>query len=307
MTDLVQPFVSVIIPVFNDADRLTLCLEAIAQQTYAQSRYEVIVVDNGSDHPDLVKDVVARYENTVFASEPTPGSYAARNRGLTLAKGEVLAFTDADCIPAPDWLERGVLHLLQIPNCGQVVGKVNLFFADPQHPTAVELYESLTAFPQERLLREFHGGATANVFTWRHVMNTVGQFNDRLKSNGDLEWGKRVYLAGYSQIYAADVQVRHPSRRSFTDLHKRTVRLAGGVYDRLVRSESSFIQRQKMFARLLLDDLTPPVHFVLNTFRSSNLERWQYKLKASLVIFYVRYVSAWEKTRLKLGGVSERG
>ncbi|MBD0337554.1 MAG: glycosyltransferase, partial [Cyanobacteria bacterium Co-bin13] len=241
------------------------------------------------------------------AYEATPGSYSARNRGLALASGRVIAFTDADCVPAPDWLERGVARLQATPNCGQVVGKVNLFFANPQRPTAVELYESLTAFPQERLLREFHGGATANVFTWRSVLDRVGPFNPQLKSNGDIEWGGRVFQAGYEQVYAAEVQVEHPARQSFRELHKRTVRLAGGVYDRLVRSEHAFGQRQKMFARLLLDDLTPPINFVINTFRNPDLKRWQYKAKASLVIFYVRYVSAWEKTRLKLGGISDRG
>ncbi|NJK28139.1 MAG: glycosyltransferase family 2 protein, partial [Coleofasciculaceae cyanobacterium SM2_3_26] len=204
-------------------------------------------------------------------------------------------------------LERGVTRLSQTPNCGQVIGKVDLFFANAEQPTVVELYESLTAFPQERLLKEFHGGATANVFTWRHVLDRVGNFNTRLKSNGDLEWGQRVFQAGYNQIYAGDVRVKHPTRRSLRELHKRTVRLAGGVYDRFIKPEDSFLQRQKMFARLLLDDLTPPVRFAIATFRNPTLKHWQRKLQVLLMLFYVRYVSAWEKTRLKLGGISDRG
>ncbi|HSM84194.1 MAG TPA: glycosyltransferase family 2 protein [Nodosilinea sp.] len=300
-------FVSVIIPVFNDGERLRLCLAALAQQSYEPSSFEVIVIDNGSDDLERVQAVVAPYANVTLAVEPTPGSYAARNRGLALAKGAAIAFTDADCIPAADWLERGIARLEQEPNCGQVVGKVNLFFADPQHPTAVELYESLTAFPQERLLREFHGGATANVFTWRRVIDQVGPFNTRLKSNGDIEWGRRVFEAGYGQVYAADVQVGHPARRSLAELRKRTVRLAGGVFDRFIHPDDPFIQRQKMFARLLVDDLTPPVNFFVTTFSNSELKRWQHKLKAALMILVVRYISASEKMRLKLGGVSDRG
>ena len=307
MADSDYPFVSVVIPVFNDAERLRLCLQALEQQTYERSRYEIVVVDNGSAQPDQVKAVVEPYARVQFAIEPTPGSYAARNHGLALAKGEVVAFTDADCVPEPNWLEQGVNHLRQTPNCGQVIGKVTLFFANPQAPTAVELYESLTAFPQERLLRDFHGGATANVLTWRHVIDKVGNFNTRMKSNGDLEWGERVFQAGYEQVYAADVQVNHPARRTLPELYKRTVRLAGGVCDRLIKPDDSFIQRQKMFARLLMNDLTPPVNFVVNTFRNSHLKCWQHKLKASLVIFYVRYISAGEKIRLKFGGASDRG
>ncbi|NJL35339.1 MAG: glycosyltransferase [Leptolyngbyaceae cyanobacterium SM1_4_3] len=301
------PFVSVIIPVYNDAGRLKICLEALANQTYPQSQYEIIVIDNGSDAVEQVEAVVAQYPNAIATQELKPGSYAARNHGLTLTKGEVIAFTDADCVPAVDWLEKGVHHLLTTLNCGQVVGKVEIFFENPDRPTPVELYESVTAFPQERLLQQFRGGATANVLTWRKVIDQVGSFNDRLKSNGDLEWGKRVFLAGYQQVYAADVQVGHPARRSLNELHKRTVRLSGGVYDLYIQQDASFWERNKTFARLLLNDLVPPVNFIVNTFKNPKLNRLGYKVKVSLVFFFVRYISAWEKTRLKFGGVSDRG
>lgn len=302
-----SPFVSVVIPVYNDAARLKICLEALENQTYPQSQYEIIVIDNGSDVVEQVEAVVAQYPNAIATQELTPGSYAARNHGLTLAKGDVIAFTDADCVPAADWLEQGVHHLLTTPNCGLVAGKVEIFFENPDRPTPVELYESVTAFPQERLLQQSRGGATANVLTWRKVIDRVGNFNDRLKSNGDLEWGKRVFLAGYQQVYAADVRVGHPARRSLAQLHKRTVRLAGGVYDLYIKRDASFWERNKTFARLLINDLVPPINFIINTFRNPKLNRFGHKVTVSLVIFFVRYISAWEKTRLKLGGVSDRG
>ncbi|NJR32909.1 MAG: glycosyltransferase, partial [Chamaesiphon sp. CSU_1_12] len=68
-------FVSVIIPVFNDAERLRLCLEALQNQTYPQNLYEVIVVDNGSNPDEDVKSVVAEFGQAIAAFEPTPGSY----------------------------------------------------------------------------------------------------------------------------------------------------------------------------------------------------------------------------------------
>jgi glycosyltransferase involved in cell wall biosynthesis len=302
-----SPFVSVVIPVYNDAARLKICLKALANQTYPQSLYEIVVIDNGSDEVEQVEAVVAQYSNAIATQELKPGSYAARNHGLTLTKGEVIAFTDADCVPAADWLEKGVHHLLTTPNCGQVVGKVEIFFENPDRPTPVELYESVTAFPQERLLQQFRGGATANVFTWRKVIEQVGNFNDRLKSNGDLEWGKRVFLAGYQQVYAADVQVGHPARRSLAQLHKRTVRLAGGLYDLSIRQDASLWERNGNFIRLLLSDLVPPVNFIINTFRNPSLGQFRYKVNVSLVFFFVRYISAWEKTRLRFGGVTNRG
>ncbi|NJM17451.1 MAG: glycosyltransferase [Richelia sp. RM2_1_2] len=302
-----SPFVSVIIPVFNDAERLKICLEAIDVQTYPKSLYEVIVVDNGSDEGQNIKGVVEQFTSAIATYESTPGSYAARNRGISLAKGKVIAFTDADCIPALDWLEKGVKNLLAMDNCGLVAGKVNLFFKNPQQPTPVELYESITAFPQERLLNNRKAGATANVFTFKAVFDRVGLFNANLKSNGDMEWGKRVYEAGYQQIYAEDTCVAHPTRYSWADLYKRTVRLAGGVYNLYIKPDDHFIQRQKMFARLLFDSIVPPVNFAINAFQDSRLQSFEQKIKVSLTMCFVRYVSAWELTRLKLGGTANRG
>ena len=306
MDEREYPFVSVIIPVFNDGERLQLCLAALAQQTYGRSRYEIIVVDNGSTPLEPVKQALEPYDGVVFEIEPTPGSYAARNKGLALAKGVVIAFTDADCIPAPDWLAQGVDALLNTPNCGQVVGKVDIFFANPQRPTLVELYENITAFPQERLLQQFHGGATANVFTWRQVINQVGQFNPQLKSYGDLEWGQRVYAKGYRQIYAKSVLVQHPARTSLGELYTRTQRLAGGYYDLQLKQVQSFWPRQLIFLRTLLQHLTPPVFFTINTLLDNRLNGIGQRFKVSLMMFLVRYISAWETLRLKLGGVSNR-
>ena len=87
-------FVSVIIPVFNDAERLKICLTALEKQTYPQDYYEVIVVDNGSD--ENLENVVKQFTQAKLAYYPELGSYAARNHGIALAKGEILAFTDAD-------------------------------------------------------------------------------------------------------------------------------------------------------------------------------------------------------------------
>ena len=122
------PFVSVIVPVYNQGAQLQRCLAALAAQTYERSRFEIIVVDNGSEDADAIAAAVAPYSNARLTLEATPGSYAARNHGLTLAQGDILAFTDADCLPATDWLAEGVRQLTQHPNCGQVIGEIELFF-----------------------------------------------------------------------------------------------------------------------------------------------------------------------------------
>lgn len=301
-----HPFVSVIIPVYNYTERLKLCLEALENQTYPKTGYEVIVVDNASDEAADIKGVVAQFGQAIAAYESTPGSYAARNKGISLAKGEVIAFTDADCIPASDWMEKGVEHLLDVPNCGLVAGKIEIFFKDPTHLTTVELYESLMALPQQEFLEKHRYGATANVFTWRKVIKDVGAFDETLKSSGDVEWGERVYSYGYQQVYAEDTCVAHPARYSFKELYKRTLRHIGGTYDLQTRRYSSYLKRNQMFMSSLFFNLTPPLQFMVTVFRNPSLKKLHHKFKVSLVMFFIRYVSAWELIRLKFGSVSAR-
>ncbi|ASC72501.1 EAL domain-containing protein/glycosyl transferase [Halomicronema hongdechloris C2206] len=300
------PFVSVIIPVFNDQERLKLCLDALCQQTYERTRHEIIVVDNGSEDYGKVQHIVEGFEQATVVQELFPSSYAARNKGILLAKGDIIAFTDSDCIPDIHWLEKGVKHLTSQSDCGMVVGRIEVFFRDPQKPTLVELYQSLTAFPQEQHLKEFNGGATANLITFREVIYRVGNFNSSLKSFGDFEWGRRVFMAGYKQVYADDVIVKHPARSSWQELQKRTIRASGGVYDYFLGKQTSWLGKNKMFMRLLLNDLVPPVHFTISTFRNQQLKTFYEKLNISLILLVVRYISALEKIRLRFGGASIR-
>jgi glycosyltransferase involved in cell wall biosynthesis len=300
------PLVSVIIPVFNDGLALAHCLEALAHQSYPVNQLEIIVIDNGSDPLATVQQAVAPYPQVRLVQELTPGSYAARNRGLALAQGEVIAFTDADCIPAPDWIERGVGYLQADADCGMVVGQVAVFPQDPQHPSIVDLYQMQTAFPQERYLKIFKGGATANVLTRRRVIDRVGPFNDQLKSMGDLEWGERVFRAGFGQRYAEDVLVRHPTRPTWAALRQRTLRTSGGVYDRLVRPRSNPLDRYRMLARLLVDDGLRLAHFTRSIGQNPGLKTWPQRLGVWALDARLHWVSAIEKIRLELGGVSHR-
>ncbi|MUG93844.1 glycosyltransferase [Scytonema sp. UIC 10036] len=301
-----SPFVSVIIPVFNDAKRLKICLEALENQFYPKNLYEVIVVDNASDTKENIAKVVAQFSQAFYAYESLPGSYAARNKGISLAKGVVIAFTDADCIPVQDWIEKGVKHLLQTPGCGLVAGKIEIFFKAREQATPVELYESITAFPQKQLLEKRRFGATANLFTFRSVLDKVGFFDTQLKSNGDVHWGQRVFAHSYKQVYADDACVYHPARHSWRQLYKRTIRMAGGAYDLQNRKENSFIQRNLRFLINLSTDLVPPLIFVINAFFDSRLQGFEKKIQVCIVMFFVRYISAWEKLRLKAGATSAR-
>lgn len=300
MSNLSSPFVSVIIPVFNDSQRLKSCLEALENQTYP-NLYEVIVVDNGSDED--IKSVVVQFGQAVATQENRPSSYAARNKGLSLAKGEIVAFTDADCIPAPDWIEKGVANLLRMPNCGLIAGKVKLFFKDSNKPTPAEIYESINTLQQKKFIEEHGYGATANLFTYRNVIDTVGLFDDTLKSGGDFEWCQRVLLAGYKQFYADDTVIQHPARHSLAELYKRTARINGGVHDRKKTSGYPF----KEFITDIAKDLLPPFRLYFRIFSDERLPGSRQKIQYIFVFLLLKYLRVWGKIRLRLGVNSIRG
>jgi glycosyltransferase involved in cell wall biosynthesis len=232
------PLVSVIVPVFNDPEGLRACLAALSAQTYPRERTEVIVIDNDSARPP--KPVVAAFEGVRLESEARLGSYAARNRGIAAAGGDILAFTDADCVPASDWLASGVAALTGEERRHVVGGRIEVVPAGGGRPNAVELYEMLYSFRHQESL-EMHGSTfTANLFTWRSVMEDAGPFLDSLLSGADGEWGRRACVRGYSVSYAADVLVVTRPRRSLIALWRRSARLRGGLYqmDRLGRDAS---------------------------------------------------------------------
>lgn len=220
-----QPFVSVVIPVLNDEKRLEICLKALTNQTYPKSCYEIIVVDNGSFQS--LAPLASRYGVNLFL-EKQPGSYAARNTGIRHSKGEIIAFTDADCIPAHDWLENGVRVSLSAKNMGLVGGRINIIRKGPR-PSGFELYDQLNHFDQKKFIEKHNFSATANTFIRKRIFRDAGMFSDQFKSFGDVEWGKRVAASGYTLYYAPDAVVCHPAVTTLKKLVNRSRRLAGGT------------------------------------------------------------------------------
>lgn len=225
------PRVSVIIPTYNDSEYCVRCLWALAEQDYPRSDFEVLVVDNGSDPPvQLPSDLPEDLQVTVVV-ELSPGSYAARNRGVREARGDILAFTDSDCLPIRTWLSTAVATLEDKAHNVVLAGKISLFPEIAGRPSPAELYDLYFGLRQARFVHDYGFGATANLVVPRRVIADCGPFNADLKSSGDHEWGHRVRACGYRIVYIEALVVRHPARNTLYALLAKIRRKAGGRHD----------------------------------------------------------------------------
>ncbi|HEX5333027.1 MAG TPA: glycosyltransferase family A protein [Cellulomonas sp.] len=225
------PTVSVVVPVYNDVDRLRLCLSALAAQEYPRDKFEVVVVDNNST--DDLRPALPDDERFRLVAEQRRGSYAARNTGVSTATGTVLAFTDADCRPRPDWLSNAVARLEAADLPDAVGGAIHLVFRHGSAATTgPELYEVMHDFQQARYVAELSFAATANLVVRAASFHRVGDFDANLKSGGDLDWGNRLLASGGHLVYSDRAIVDHPSRPGWRDLGQKSLRVAIGLADK---------------------------------------------------------------------------
>lgn len=217
--------ISVIVPVFNDWRRVAGLLEALATQEFPSDDFEVLLVDNGSTSiPELHN---APRSFTVLHCS-TPGSYAARNVGICAAKADILAFTDADCLPSPQWLKHAYRQLKSNNRSDAVIaGGVTLFLPDPSRPTPYALYDLALGIPQERYVRRGYG-VTANLFVPKTVFDQVGLFDSKRLSGGDAEFCRRAGSHGIPTLYLGAAEVLHPTRCEWHELASKVRRVKGG-------------------------------------------------------------------------------
>lgn len=198
------PRVSVIIPVRNDPDGVRQALACLARQTLPRDRYEVIVGDDGSDS-NLAPPVPETEPGVRLTSGPPMTSYAARNRAARLARGDVLAFCDADCLPEPEWLERG---LAAFDDADIVAGEV--VFRPPERPTVWTLL-TIDLFLDQKQNVRLSRGVTANLLARRKDFEALRGFDQSLPSGGDYDFVNRMVEKGARLRYEPRAAVGHPT------------------------------------------------------------------------------------------------
>lgn len=295
--------VSVIVPVYNQAEYLAKCLDALAEQTLQRSSYEVIVIDNGSTEPP--EELVAKYGFARFGQESRPGSYAARNRGLEMARGEILAFTDADCLPHPQWLEAAVAALDGAVPTDVVAGRIDVMAEDPARPSITELYDIAIRFDQRLRVKASNGVVTANMVTRRAVFDTIGPFDQTLMSGADAEWSALAAEHGYQVRYVETAVVSHPARKSLKTVLTQTRRIAQGRFDiHAAKNRWGFATTLRQTARKLLPR-TQTWTYARRRLASRGYGWWAW-VRVIAMMQVIHYASAINVARRMLGAKPER-
>lgn len=282
------PFVTVIVPTYHDWIRLQLCLNHLGKQTYPKDRFEILVVNN--DPEDEVPDNFVLPKNCIVLEEEKPGSYAARNKALSIAKGEIYAFTDSDCQPEENWLNVAIGFLKKNSKYDRVGGNIKLF-SENKSLNWYEIYEFVLAFPQKTFVAESGMAATGNMISRKKVFDKVGEFDGQVMSGGDGEWGRRAEKNGFRIKYLNDCIVRHPTRRNSKEILIKNRRLAGGHL---------IIARQQgriAVAKLLLKGFMPPVNAAKRAMSQAEVP-FYYRFVAVLMSYYLKIFATFELIKI---------
>jgi GT2 family glycosyltransferase len=208
------------------------------------------------------------------------------------ARGEILAFTDSDCQPEPEWLEQGVQALSR---CDFVGGQMRVLVDDPDAVTATEAFELVFAFDNETYVFQKGFTVTANLFCRREMFDRVGAFGVGLSE--DVDWCHRATRAEFKIGYEPAAVVGHPARRTWAELEKKWRRTNREAYLLHSSSPQGFV---KYVARSAATPLSAFVHTPRVLF-SNRLKTNRQRIQALQALYRLRFWRFANSMALVLG------
>lgn len=245
------PDISIVIPHYNDVDRLGRCLTALMRNDVAMA--EILVVDNASPQPP--DHLRALFPTVRFLTEFRKGAGPARNRGVAESQASVLAFLDADCVPNPDWLTvaRQVATTADL-----IAGRVDVFDETPPPRSGPEAFEQVFAFDFRNYVEVQGFSGAGNLITHREVFQDVGPFLTLVSE--DKEWTMRATARGHRLIYDDRLRVGHPSRADWPGLRQKWLRLTQELFASAQLAEPGIKTRVRWTIRGLAMPISALVH-----------------------------------------------
>ncbi|MGF1538553.1 MAG: glycosyltransferase [Elainellaceae cyanobacterium] len=245
---------SVIIPTYNRPQQLTACLRALVQQTYPKERFEVIVVNDGGTPLTPVIEPFRERLGIALIEQANAGPAQARNRGATVARGNILAFTDDDCCPRADWLRQLAGQHEKIPHAllgGQSINALsqNLYSAASQLIVDVA-YQYFNPDPTRA---QFF--ASNNMAFPRLDFLQLGGFHPNFRTSEDREICDRWLRSQRTMAYVDSAQIDHAHPLTLSRFWRQHLSYGRGAFYyhriRMQRGEAPF-RPDFSFHRLLL-------------------------------------------------------
>lgn len=218
-----RPAVSVIVPLYGDREYARRCADALARLELRDGD-ELIVADNT---PEAVAAGELEGVATVIAAPRQRSSYFARNAGAAAAGAGWLLFTDADCVPIPDLLDRYFAE--PIPErCGALAGAI---VGVPEQDSLLTRYARDRNFLDQAEGMHGKGGkaaATGNLMIRRATFDELGGFADGIRSAGDVDFCWRMHEAGWTLEQRPDALVEHHHREDLVSFLGMVARYGSG-------------------------------------------------------------------------------
>ena len=227
-----RPFISVIIPTYDRPAQLSKCLCAFVAQDYPGDRFEVIVVDDGS--VAQVNDPIGSLRHQLditLLKQPHSGPASARNYGAAHAKGTNLAFTDDDCIPAPDWLRKLSISFELFPE-SVLGGRTINQLVDNPYSTASQLLMDYLYTRWNPSTKHATFFASNNLALPAKCFNAVGGFDCRWNraAGEDRDFCDRLISHGYCLVYLPEALVHHAHFLTFRSFCRQHFTYGWGAY-----------------------------------------------------------------------------
>ena len=208
--------ISVVVPTYNRKKLLEKSLISLFKQTYSKSKYEIIVVDDGStdNTKNMIKNLQQDNKNLVYLQQENRGPAIAKNQGVLCSKGKIIVFIDSDCLVLKSFLE--IVDTCFNRNLG-IAAYVGSILLIPKNHFFLPLYKfcKMTEpqikndkiYDKPNPLAPFYSGCGA---IRKSVFKAIGGFNECFKWAGeDTDLGFRIMAAGYKICCSSKMAAFH--------------------------------------------------------------------------------------------------